>query len=160
MARRLPRINDITSDRERPPVFWVRPPTHHAYNALKFRALTDQAYGDLTNLELVVPPAEAYRRVLALIGARRWRAAAQDDTGLRVQAVAITRLLRFRDDVVVEVRPAPAGGGSSVAMRSKSRLGRSDFGANARRIREFFADLPRGAPGSASPAPHRRTGAP
>ena len=122
MARPLPRINDITTDRERPPVFWVRPPTHHVYNALKFKALTDQAYGDLTNLELPAPPAETYRRVLALIGERGWRVAGRDDAGLRVQAVAITRLLRFRDDVVVEVRPAPTGGGSIVAMRSKSRF--------------------------------------
>jgi uncharacterized protein (DUF1499 family) len=150
MALPLPRINDITSDRERPPVFWVKPPTHHAYNALKYRALTEQAYGDLTNLELSVPPAEAFARVLALVKERGWRVASQDDAGRRVQAVAITPLLRFRDDVVVEVRSAPMGVGSIVAMRSKSRLGRRDFGANAKRIRRFFADLAGGAAGGPS----------
>jgi uncharacterized protein (DUF1499 family) len=60
-----------------------------------------------------------------------------------VQAVAVTRLLRFRDDVVVEVREDATGRASIVAMRSKSRLGTSDFGANAGRIREFFRDLRR-----------------
>lgn len=114
----------------------------------------------MTNLELPAPPAETYRRVLALIGERGWRVAGRDDAGLRVQAVAITRLLRFRDDVVVEVRPAPTGGGSIVAMRSKSRFGRADFGANAQRIREFFADLAVGAAGSGSQDPRGRAGAP
>jgi len=141
MAYRYPLINDITSDRERPPLFWVTPPKHHAYNALKYSGPTDRAYGNLTNLSLPASPAETYRRVLALIQARGWRSVAQDDAGLRVQAVAITPLLRFRDDVVVEVLPEPGGSGSIVAMRSKSRLGKGDLGANARRIREFFADL-------------------
>jgi uncharacterized protein (DUF1499 family) len=168
MTRHFPRINDITSDRDRPPAFWVKPPTHHAYNALKYRALTEQAYGDLTNLELPVRPADAFARVLELVKERGWRVAAKDDLGRRVQAVAITSLLRFRDDVIVEVRPAPEGGGSTVAMRSKSRLGRGDLGANAQRIREFFADLAAGtvgAPGTAgatggeSPAPRGKAGA-
>ncbi len=144
MARHFRHINDITTDREQPPSYWVRPPVHHVYNAVKFRALTEQVYGDLTNLELATPPEETYRRALDLVRARRWHIAGQDDAGRRVQAVATTPLLRFRDDVIVEVRPASAGGGSVVAMRSKSRLGRIDFGANAQRIRAFFADLARG----------------
>jgi uncharacterized protein (DUF1499 family) len=54
-------------------------------------------------------------------------------------AVAVTRLLRFRDDITVRVRPA--AGGSRVDIRSRSRLGRDDLGANAARIRRFFRDL-------------------
>lgn len=144
MAHRYIHLNDITTDREHPPLYWVKPPAHHVYDEMKFAALTERWYGDLTNLELPTAPAETYRRVLALVAARGWRIAARDDAGLRVQAVSITPLLRFRDDVVVEVRPAPGGQGSLVAMRSKSRLGRVDFGKNAGRIREFFADLMRG----------------
>ncbi len=48
-------------------------------------------------------------------------------------------MLRFKDDVLVEVRPHP--GGSEVAMRSKSRVGKGDLGANAKRIRAFLAAL-------------------
>jgi hypothetical protein len=63
---------------------------------------------------------------------------------------------------VVEVRPRDDGG-STVAMRSKSRLGKGDLGANARRIRAFLADLRarlegRGAPPRRHSAPVTHTG--
>ena len=54
-------------------------------------------------------------------------------------AVAVTRLLRFKDDITVRVRPT--AGGSRVDVRSRSRLGRDDLGTNAARIRRFFRDL-------------------
>jgi uncharacterized protein (DUF1499 family) len=43
---------------------------------------------------------------------------------------------------VVRVRPDPSPkGGSIVDMRSISRVGGSDVGVNAERIREFLVDL-------------------
>ncbi|HEV2866129.1 MAG TPA: DUF1499 domain-containing protein, partial [Allosphingosinicella sp.] len=51
---------------------------------------------------------------------------------------------RFRDNVVVRVRPDSDGSGSVVDMRSISRVGVSDVGVNARRVRAFLADLQRG----------------
>jgi uncharacterized protein (DUF1499 family) len=49
---------------------------------------------------------------------------------------------RFKDDVVVRVRADPARpGGSIVDMRSISRVGGSDVGVNAARIRSFLVDL-------------------
>jgi uncharacterized protein (DUF1499 family) len=59
-------------------------------------------------------------------------------------------LFHFKDDFVIEVRPSD-GGGSRIEMRSKSRDGISDFGANARRIRAFFAMLARRPPPPAPP---------
>jgi uncharacterized protein (DUF1499 family) len=53
--------------------------------------------------------------------------------------VATTRWFGFKDDVAIRI--SPAGAGSRVDMRSRSRVGRSDLGANARRIREFLARL-------------------
>ena len=59
-----------------------------------------------------------------------------------VEATATTLFFRFKDDVVVRVRPDPARpGGSIVDMRSISRVGGSDVGVNAERIRAFLADL-------------------
>ena len=49
----------------------------------------------------------------------------------------------FKDDVVIRI--TPAGSGSRVDVRSVSRVGRSDLGANARRIREFLRQLAAGA---------------
>jgi uncharacterized protein (DUF1499 family) len=56
-----------------------------------------------------------------------------------IEAIATTRLLRFKDDVTITVRNE--GEGVIVHMRSKSRVGKSDLGANARRIRAFQAEL-------------------
>ena len=54
----------------------------------------------------------------------------------RIEAVATTRWFGFKDDVVV--RLTPAAGGARVDVRSKSRVGRSDVGANAKRIERFL----------------------
>ncbi len=56
-----------------------------------------------------------------------------------IQAVATTRLCRFKDDVTVTVQPE--GAGVVVNVRSHSRIGKGDLGANARRIRLFQAEL-------------------
>jgi uncharacterized protein (DUF1499 family) len=69
----------------------------------------------------------------------RWTVVYEDAATRVLEAVAITGLMRFRDDIVIVVRPA--AGGSAVHMRSKSRLGKSDLGANAERIRAFATEL-------------------
>ena len=53
-----------------------------------------------------------------------------------IQAIATTRILRFKDDVTITV-----GSDSTVNMRSRSRIGKGDLGANARRIADFQARL-------------------
>ena len=60
-----------------------------------------------------------------------------------LEATATSFFFRFKDDVVVRVRPAP-GGGSLVDMRSISRVGGSDVGMNAKRVRAFLGDLRQG----------------
>lgn len=71
------------------------------------------------------------------IAAKRWFVSATEEN--RVLAVATTRIFRFKDDVVVEVRPEERG--SSVHMRSRSRVGKWDMGANSSRIKKFMSDL-------------------
>jgi len=63
----------------------------------------------------------------------------------RIEATATTRWFGFKDDVVLRIVPA-AGNGSRVDIRSVSRVGRSDVGTNARRIRAFlkmFTEAPK-----------------
>ena len=59
----------------------------------------------------------------------------------RMEATDTTRFFRFKDDVVIRVRPTEDGTGSIVDMRSISRVGVSDLGVNAKRVRSFIADL-------------------
>lgn len=98
------------------------------------------AYPDLAPAAFPEAPEACFARVAAAAKAMsRWEVVAEDAAARRLEAVATTRFVRWRDDVVVEVRAA--AGGCAVHMRSKSRSGRGDFGANAKRIRAFFSIL-------------------
>ena len=67
---------------------------------------------------------------------------AADSAAGRIEATATTRWFGFKDDVVIRVEPDPAG--SMVDVRSVSRVGQSDVGTNARRIRAYLARLTAG----------------
>lgn len=106
----------------------------------RWKAIHRAGYGDLRTIHLAAPPAQTLRRAAALAGERGWETALVGDD--RVEATDTSTFFRFKDDVVVRVRPAPDGG-SLVDMRSISRVGGSDVGMNAKRIRAFLADLQR-----------------
>jgi uncharacterized protein (DUF1499 family) len=59
--------------------------------------------------------------------------------GSSLQAVAATKLLKFKDDVTIRIRRQ--GGATRVSVKSRSRTGKLDFGQNARNVREFLAAL-------------------
>jgi uncharacterized protein (DUF1499 family) len=79
------------------------------------------------------------RSVEAVEGLERWTLGAVDREARRVEAVATTALFGFDDDVTITVRPH--GAGSLVHVRSRSRVGRGDFGQNARNVRAFQGAL-------------------
>ncbi|HEY8518987.1 MAG TPA: DUF1499 domain-containing protein, partial [Gammaproteobacteria bacterium] len=101
--------------------------------------LTRQAYPDLTTLTLDVPPEVAFQRALAAVNELGWELVAQVPADGRIEATDTTFWFRFKDDVVIRIRPS--GAGSEIDARSLSRVGRGDAGTNARRLREFFAVL-------------------
>ena len=158
---RYPRINDISTDLADPPEFTHAATLQRTARDMSFprenAALIAEAYPDVQALVLPLPADESYERALG--AARRdagWEVTHEDTVARRFEAVAVTRVFRWRDDVVVRVRPAPEGG-SRIDVRSKSREGRSDLGANARRIRGFLHLLRLEEPrGQASPAPRVR----
>ncbi len=109
-------------------------------------------------------PAEILAKVEAVAGAMAgWEIVAVNRERLKLEAVSTTSLLKFKDDVVVEIRERAASDGTvtdpeggqavgvtpnpaviillEVHMRSKSRVGRSDFGANQKRVAQFFDRL-------------------
>jgi uncharacterized protein (DUF1499 family) len=101
--------------------------------------LQRKAYPDIRPLELPVPPQQAFSKALAAAEAMGWEIVAQDPAAGRIEAVATTLWFDFKDDVVIRV--AEAGRGSRIDIRSKSRVGRSDIGTNARRIRAYLERL-------------------
>mgnify|MGYP003382609517 CR=1 FL=1 len=146
-ARGVPAIHDITTDTDNPPAFVdvmalrqtagaANPPE---YPGASVAAEQKRAYADLAPLDLGLPPAEAFPRALAAARAMGWEIVAERPTEGRIEATATTAWFGFKDDIVI--RLAPGGSGTRVDVRSKSRVGRSDVGANAARIRDYLAKL-------------------
>lgn len=88
-----------------------------------------------------VEPEELFTRALRLINARRdWRLVDQDKAQMKLKFIAVTALLRFKDDIDVQIVGVPPGK-SSYAAYSRSRVGYSDLGANRKRLDAFGAAL-------------------
>jgi uncharacterized protein (DUF1499 family) len=144
-AKQVPPIHDITTDTERPPEFEaVLPlragaPNPADYGGAEIAAQQREAYPDIAPLRLQQPRHEAFRRALNAAREMGWELVSADSTAGRIEATATTRWFGFKDDVVVRVTPQE--GGSRVDVRSVSRVGKSDVGANAERIREYLERL-------------------
>jgi uncharacterized protein (DUF1499 family) len=144
-ARRLPVIHDITTDPEHPPQFVaVLPlragaPNPASYGGPELAEAQRSAYPDIKPLVLTLAPAAAYSRALESAHNMGWEIVAADSAGGRIEATATTPWFGFKDDIVVRVKPE--AGGSRIDVRSVSRVGKSDVGTNARRIRAYLADL-------------------
>ena len=145
MAKSVPPIHDITTDLEHPPEFVAlralreRTPNGARYGGEAVAAAQRTAYPDVRPLLLSIPPDGAFGLIEATAKDQGWEIAAAVPAEGRLEATDTTRWFRFKDDIVVRV--APALNGSRVDVRSVSRIGRSDLGANARRIRAFLAAL-------------------
>ncbi len=144
-ARSVPPIHDISTDTENPPAFVaVLPLRANAPNSAAYggRGIAEQqrkAYPDIQPLTLGVPASVAFSRARDVAEGMGWRIVASDPATGRIEAVATTLWFGFNDDVVVRV--AAIGDGSRIDVRSVSRVGLSDIGTNARRIREYLAKL-------------------
>lgn len=141
----VPPIHDITTDTEDPPAFVaVIPFRTTALNPIEYEgaALAAQqkaAYPDLRPLDLPVPPAAAFEKAKAAVRAMGWKVVKEDSERGTIEATDTTPWLGFEDDVVVRIKTHE--GGARVDVRSLSRVGQSDLGKNAERIRIFLAQL-------------------
>ena len=131
-AYKLPAINDITTDAARghPPRFGVltrlRPRGTSDYPGTRVAALQRAAYPDIEALQYDAPAAIAYKVALAVVTKRKWnildtQAPAPGRPG-RIEAVARTLIMGFRDDVVVRIRrPAAARASTCAPPRATAR---------------------------------------
>lgn len=143
MALFLSPINDITTDSISPPryeylsneipkLIWTYRPENYLIQKAKYPEIKPLTIQDRL-------PEEVFKVVAQIANSQSdWVIVNINSKEKRLEATVTTLLLRFKDDVVIEIRPVPPGG-SEVQMRSKSRVGRSDFGANSRRIARFFS---------------------
>jgi hypothetical protein len=161
---RLPAIYDVTTDPIDPPQFdaiaRLRPRDANpiTYEGLYAAELQHAAYSDIEPDATDSSPQDAYAAALKVITKRKWRivdarpplgdlpraATARGPQGPSprdgvIEAIARTPILGFRDDVVVRIRATTDG--TRIDVRSASRYGRRDLGANANRVRDLISDI-------------------
>jgi len=98
-------------------------------------------YADIQPQRFSQPVEKVCDEALAVSQTMGWelRESKRDSSGCVIEAVATTRLFKFKDDVTIAI--TGEGSASVVNVRSKSRIGKGDLGTNARRIRAFQAEL-------------------
>jgi len=149
-AYRLPWLYDITTDPIDPPRYEalarlrVREANPTTYRGLYAADQQRAAYRDVGPLITNVAPQVAYDAALAVVNKRRWRIvdARAPQAGRRegrIEAVARTPIMGFRDDVMIRVRAEPDG--TRIDARSSSRYGAFDFGTNAARVGGLMNDI-------------------
>jgi hypothetical protein len=145
-----PRLTDVSTNPEAPPPF-VRALAERSKDGAATTdpgpaeiALQESAYPDIVPRHYPIGTARVFDEAKTIVERRRWtildaRAPSEIDETGRIEAVAVTLLFGFRQDVVILV--VPDGDGALVEMRSAARNAAHDLGADAERIRKFFADL-------------------
>ena len=139
-------IHDITTDIDNPPGFvFIQPDDGYRINSLIYpggevSATQRSAYPDIETFVSAVPARRVYQKAVFISSLLGWEIIAKDLVRLRYEAVAKTPLFGFVDDIAVRITPL-ADGGTAVDVRSMSRVGVSDLGTNAKRIRRFLGEL-------------------
>lgn len=145
---KVPRIHDITTDLLNPPQFVaiakIREDTK-APNSLDrstppdLAELQKTAYPDIATLDVAEQPGKVFEAAAATARDMGWDVVAETpETGL-IEATATTKLIHFKDDIAIRI--TEKNGGAAVDVRSVSRIGMSDLGVNAARIRAYLAAL-------------------
>jgi hypothetical protein len=149
-AVEYPQLTDISTDTDDPPEFIAAIGDRPADAAPIVEAtesditLQREAYPDIVSRHYPIDTVRVYDAAIAIVDRQKWRVLAairppdEDQTG-RIEAVAMTLIFGFRQDVVIRIQPD--GDGSLVDMRSASRNGAHDLGADAERIRSFLSQL-------------------
>src|SRR4051795_8215281 len=149
--RKLPPIHDITTDPIDPPRFEAlarlragEGANPAVYTGLYSAELQRATWPDIEPVDLDVPVQRAYEVVLQLVNKRKWLVIDERPPQLprriaRIEAVARTPVVGFREDVAIRI--TPDGEGSRVDIRSSSRYFESDLGSNASRVTKLIEDI-------------------
>jgi uncharacterized protein (DUF1499 family) len=144
-AQRVPPIHDITTDTDDPPRFAdILSLRKYAPNAADYggpdvAAQQHAAYPDIQPVTLRLPSQQAFTQALRAADAMGWDIVAVSPAEGRIEATDTTLWFGFKDDIVVRIQAL--GDESRIDVRSVSRVGKSDVGTNAQRIRAYVRRL-------------------
>jgi len=146
-AQHVPPIHDITTDTENPPAFVaILPLRADAPNSVEYKgteiaAQQRKAYPDLQPLTVNAPQDVAFRKALRAARDAGWDIVESRPDQGRLEATDTTLWFGFKDDIVVRVTSLDST--SRIDVRSVSRVGKSDVGTNATRIRTYLLKIQR-----------------
>jgi uncharacterized protein (DUF1499 family) len=146
----LPFIHDISTDTQDPPGFTsvIMELRGEGSNPVNYVGKTFgrdaklvsveqvKAYPDVRTIVLSESPEIAFEKAIVAVTSLGWKLQSQSDATGIIEATDTSFWFGFKDDVVIRIRASEAGG-SLIDVRSISRVGGSDIGANAARIRKF-----------------------
>lgn len=142
----VPPIHDISTDLTDPPAFAAiraqRTPQHNSLDRTEPANLAElqvAAYPDLSPIMIDKHPGEVFETAVVVAQDMGWDVVSVAVEEGRIEATDTTLIMGFKDDIVIRVREE--AGKALVDVRSASRVGESDLGANANRIRAFRAKL-------------------
>ncbi len=147
-AQSVPAIHDISTDTVNPPQFQLdvlalRTESHArnsaVYGGAKIAAKQAAAYPDITPMIFKLPAAKVFDATLQTAKAMGWKMDSENDATGIIEATDTTFWFGFTDDVVIRIEPQ--GSDTRLDIRSESRIGGSDVGKNAQRIRTFRTAL-------------------
>ena len=144
-AKRVPPIHDITTDTRNPPEFKAilalrkNAPNSASYGGDEIAAQQLKAYPDVQTLVMHISAHAAFEKALDAARNLGWEIVAMAPSEGRIEAVDRTFWFGFKDDIVIRI--LAEGEGSRVDIRSESRVGVSDIGTNAKRIRKFLEQM-------------------
>ncbi|MGH8320732.1 MAG: DUF1499 domain-containing protein [Gammaproteobacteria bacterium] len=147
-AQSVPAIHDITTDTANPPQFQPdvlaqRTETHArnsaVYGGAKIAAKQEVAYPDIKPMVFKLPVVKVFDATLQTAKAMGWKLDSKDPATGIIEATDTTFWFGFTDDVVIRIQAQ--GSDTRLDIRSESRIGESDVGKNAQRIRTFRTTL-------------------
>lgn len=144
-AKTVPFIHDISTDTARPPEFVaILPlradaPNPATYGGPEVAAAQQSGYPDISTQRLDMVSDDAFARAEKVARDMGWEIVAADAARGRIEATDTTFWYGFKDDIVIRIEAE--GAGSRIDIRSVSRVGKSDVGKNAARIRTFCKQL-------------------
>jgi uncharacterized protein (DUF1499 family) len=147
----LPIINDVSTDLETPPTFLMSGRARVARGnqtppepSPEMREAQRRAYPGVQPILVDLEANDAYKLVLDVAKASHWRIVDAIAPSVResvghIDAIAPSLVMGFASDIAIRIKPSATE--TRIDVRSRSRVGRHDFGANARRIEKFAADV-------------------
>jgi hypothetical protein len=138
-------IHDISTNTQNPPAFVdivaLRSDSDNTTDYLDDGTAEAQAaaYPDIQTIVLETTFESSFAAALAAAHEMGWEVIASKPAEGRIEAIASTSIVGFKDDVVIRV--TEKDGKTLVDVRSKSRIGKGDMGVNANRIRAYTEQL-------------------